>query len=136
MIGDIVTVSGGYFSRAVDDVDGIVADAKRLLADAPEFDTLVGTGLSGALIVPTLARALDVHWLLVRKPNDGTHGNTAAEGKLGARWLFVDDFIDSGATLERVTEVVGRLRPGAARVGKFLYQECLYDGDRGAVYQR
>ncbi|MGW0245085.1 phosphoribosyltransferase [Nocardia goodfellowii] len=67
-----------------------------------EFDTMVGTGLSGALMIPTLARAMNVDFLLVRKPNDGSHSSYKVEGRLGSKWLFVDDLIVSGDTFQRV----------------------------------
>lgn len=79
-----------------------------------DFDTLVGTGLSGALVVPTLARNMGKSWAIVRKRNDGSHAQDAGrfdrrpliEGRIGRRWLFVDDQIDSGITLKRVGEAV------------------------------
>ena len=74
-----------------------------------DFDTMVGTGLSGALIVPRLADALDVNWLIIRKPNDSTHASDEAVGWLGKRWLFVDDFMESGATFHRVHKTVKTL---------------------------
>ena len=134
-----ITVHSTYFSRAVDDIEGVTADAKRLLADV-DFDTLVGTGLSGSLVVPHLARELGVNWLLIRKPNDGTHGDRRGEGRLGRRWIFVDDFIASGATYERVSAVVGELSRmwafGVVHVGDFLYQDIDRPGiDYRAVFR-
>jgi hypothetical protein len=53
-------------------------------------------------VLPTLAHGLDVYWAVVRKPSESHHAERVLEGKLGHRWLFVDDFIASGATLARV----------------------------------
>lgn len=90
------------------------------------FDTVVGTGLSGALVVPALARELDKNWLLVRKADDGTHSSYPAEGRLGERWMFVDDLISSGATRRRVMAVVADLaqehKHRTQIVGQYLYQ--------------
>jgi len=63
-----------------------------------EFDTLVGTGMSGILPLLYVAKTLDVKWLAVRKNGESTHTGTAVEGDLGKRWLFLDDFIESGKT--------------------------------------
>lgn len=74
-----------------------------------EYDTLVGTGLSGTIAVVDLARRLGKHYLVVRKENDNTHSVYSAEGRLGKRWLFVDDFIDTGRTLGRVYDKISTL---------------------------
>lgn len=95
-----------YMSRAFANIDDIAATMRQqLLRHGVKYDTLVGTGLSGSLVVPTLARAFNVHWAIVRK-NDGSHSGNSFEGEIGQRWLFVDDFIDSGATANRVKDII------------------------------
>src|SRR5699024_2137307 len=90
-----------------------------------EFDTLVGTGLSGTIAVVQLARQLGKHYLVVRKPNDGSHSYQDVEGVLGKRWLFVDDLISSGSTLSRVYWTVSKISHyhefPTEFVGVFLY---------------
>lgn len=91
-----------------------------------EFDSIVGTGLSGALVVPTLARELGKHWAIVRKSNDGSHSMNRIEGTIGTRWLFVDDLIASGNTEQRVkSAVLGATFGDAKYIGTYLY----YDGE-------
>lgn len=75
-----------------------------------EYDTMVGTGLSGLLVVPILARALNKHFAIVRKEQDKSHRECDIEGTIGERWIFVDDFISSGATKNRVIKAVEGLR--------------------------
>lgn len=70
------------------------------------FDTLIGTGLSGALVVPILARALRKHYMIIRKPGDDSHAGGQHEGILGERFIFVDDFISTGTTMRRVLRQV------------------------------
>lgn len=111
----------GYLRQAYADPAEIILRAQDLLRDAT-YDTMVGTGLSGALVIPMLARALDKHWLIVRKPDDGSHSHLPVEGDLGARWLFVDDFISSGDTRKRVKREV---RDIARRKG----HTAVYAGD-------
>lgn len=105
--------------------DQIIEMARFYLKGVP-YDTMVGTGLSGALIVPTLARALDKYWLIVRKPDDHSHAGIPAEGTLGERWIFVDDFIQSGKTRRRVIETVKAIAQDYDRqivhVGDYLYK--------------
>lgn len=110
----------------------MAAEARRAL-EGVYFDTMAGTGMSGALVVPILARALDKHWLIVRKENDHHHHKAAggpenelAEGTLGERWLFVDDGADTGATYRRMREIVPSLNPGTRFAGAYFY------GDNGA----
>ncbi len=42
----------------------------------------------------------------MRKPNESGHSTEDVEGTLGRRWVFVDDFVSSGATLQRVIHAV------------------------------
>lgn len=96
-----------YLYVALGDPAELVYDAMKKLKDV-EFDTMIGRGLSGALVVPLLARAMSKHFAIVRKDNDGSHSESRIEGRLGSKWLFVDDLICSGTTfkftLDRVKE--------------------------------
>jgi orotate phosphoribosyltransferase len=113
----------GYLQRAFENPAHLLTETMNALKNE-QYDTLVGTGLSGALVVPTLARALGRHWMIVRKPNDGAHGAWAglAVGNIGARWVFVDDQIDSGATFCRVYKEIRALEDSPSTfVGALLY---------------
>lgn len=123
--GEILDRTTSYFQEALsDDLDSFI-DRARTALKGVQYDTLVGTGMSGALIVPTLARALDQHWLIVRKPKDGSHSWHPFIGKLGRRWIFVDDFIDSGATRKRVLAAIQKEAESfdfkTTYVGDYLY---------------
>jgi adenine/guanine phosphoribosyltransferase-like PRPP-binding protein len=87
----------------------LVRRAKNALADV-DFDTFVGTGVSGALVVPMLADAMRKNFLLVRKDGDSPHAAYSVVGTIGERWIFVDDFISGGATIRRVWKAVAGLR--------------------------
>lgn len=104
--------------------------ARTQLADV-DYDTLVGTGLSGAIVVPELARRLKKHALIVRKPDDGSHSSSPVEGVLGERWVFVDDFVASGATRQRVTDAVDEAAGDTPTryVGQLMYAN--HDPSRG-----
>lgn len=86
-----------------------------------DFDTLIGVGVSGAVIVPTLARLLGVDFAIVRKENDGSHGWHEVEGVVGGRWLFVDDLVSTGATVRRVVRLMQKGFPESTPVGAYLY---------------
>lgn len=124
-------ISPGYFDAATNDLPNLIRRAKRHLAEV-EFDTLVGRGLSGALVVPHLARSMGRYWLMVRKHGESAHDSAPAVGTLGARWLFVDDFVSTGTTMREAKEAVslitertyapGRREHATKYVGCYLYQ--------------
>jgi hypothetical protein len=105
----IRNVSYSTMEHAFAGEDIIVEQARRVMKGI-DYDTMIGTGLSGSLVIPTLARALGKKWAIIRKPGDGSHGNPVGfEGEIGRRWIFVDDFVASGATRQRVRDAVDRI---------------------------
>lgn len=124
----IVACRAAYLESAINDMDSLVYTATKRLMERgmlDKFDTLVGRGLSGALVVPYVARALDKHWLIVRKTGDGSHSHEIAEGNLGHAWLFFDDLICSGRTLaaavSAVKEICASLGYETTFVGAYTY---------------
>lgn len=129
------------YMEGVENVRGMADKLRRLRSrktNTVEFDTLVGTGVSGTVPLMSLANSLHVNWLTVRKPTDRSHnGNQLLSGKLGKRWIFLDDFISSGETLRRVYfEIEKELYQSGGRgkdyygrqfhtefVGAFLYRD-------------
>lgn len=120
---DTLTLKTYYFADGFATKD--VADQMRSQV-TDDYDTLVGTGLSGALVIPPLAEALGKKWLVVRKPEDGSHASYPAEGQLGRRWIFVDDLISSGKTKRRVLDAVATIVADGWRNGEW---ETAYVGD-------
>lgn len=119
-----------YMDSALFDLPEVIEDAKYGLAGI-EFDTLVGTGFSGGIVIPSLALALDKKFVLIRKETDDSHhGKGKLVGQLGARWIFVDDFISSGKTRKRVISKVeeAAVEAGvtAEMVGQYLYSGYRY----------
>lgn len=94
----------GYFNKAFGDIDDIAVRMREELKEV-EFDTMVGTGLSGTLVVPTLARAFGTLWAIVRKEHS-PHSYGLIEGEIGQKWLMVDDFVDTGETVRRVQRAI------------------------------
>lgn len=83
---------------------------KRIGRQRPiEFDTLVGIGLSGTLLLPMLADRLKCNYLALRKDGDGSHAGNKHQGTLGRKWLFFDDLISSGSTLQNAYTKVNDL---------------------------
>jgi orotate phosphoribosyltransferase len=114
-----------YMDNAVFHLPDVIRLAQENLAGV-DFDTIVGTGLSGSIVVPALALAMEKKFLLIRKDGDDSHhGSGRPVGELGLAWVFVDDFISTGRTRRRVIEkVAGSLsyRNTTSMVGQYMYQ--------------
>lgn len=114
-----------YMDDAVFDLSQVIETAKERLADV-EFDTMVGTGFSGGLVIPALALAMNKKFVLIRKETDDSHhGEGRLVGELGSRWIFVDDFVSSGKTRHRVVEKVNEAAHERSAhtemVGQYMY---------------
>ena len=138
-----IRINSGYSSE-IYNPRKLIRDAKKILnhgeiqfrersdgrwgdveVSAPEFDTIVGTGLSGTLHLTRLATALDCNWLAIRKKNDSNHADELPEGLLGRKWIFFDDFIGVGSTFQRVaravTDIAEKRDFETEFVGAYLY---------------
>lgn len=122
--GYLSTVQNSYFSKLFTNPDDVIKDARKLLKNV-DFDTMVGMGLSGSLVIPRLAEALGKQWFIVRK-SDNSHACNKGEGRIGHKWLFVDDFIASGDTRQRVKNTIRDLSEKynfpTEYVGTYTYQ--------------
>lgn len=98
----------GYMDDAVFDLQTTLRTAvANLKPHAHKFDTLVGTGFSGGLLIPALALRLRKNFVLIRKETDDSHhGSGRLLGTLGTRWVFVDDFVSTGKTRQRVIDKI------------------------------
>ena len=105
MSDSIRTFSTGYMDRGVFNLPEVIETAKLRLADV-DFDTLIGTGFSGSVVIPSLAMAMGKTYVLVRKPGVSSHSHRDLLGELGERFVFVDDFVSSGATRRRVFDTL------------------------------
>lgn len=128
-------MTASYF-RAAFNQRTLVQSAEKALQGI-QYDTLVGTGLSGAVAVPLLAYTLRKNFVLVRKPDDNTnHSYRSVEGTLGNRWVFVDDFISTGKTLKRVMETVKEFARDYSRDRNLLEARFTTEFVGALVYDR
>lgn len=114
-----------YMDRALFNLSEVIETAQDRLKDV-DFDTMVGTGFSGGVVIPALALAMGKKFVLIRKETDDSHhGKGQLLGQLGARWVFVDDFVSSGRTRERVIEKINTAAEEhsavAEMVGQYMY---------------
>jgi len=114
-----------YMDEAVFDLAEVIETGKRVLANV-EFDTLVGTGFSGGIVIPSLALALGKSFVLIRKETDDSHhGRGRLLGQIGARWVFVDDFVSSGRTrfrvINKINDELKHYDATSEYVGQYMY---------------
>ena len=108
---EYIQMHTSYMIEAFEDIEKMADIMRERFKRAQDHmnlddpDTLIGTGLSGALVIPRLADIMGKRWAIVRK-NDGSHSNNPVEGQIGHKWMFVDDLISSGNTLLRVKKVI------------------------------
>ena len=103
-----VKVHSGYLHKAFCDLPGLVnlsVDFIRPFAD--RFDAIAVRGISGLLVGVPLALRLDKQLIVVRKPKDDTHSPYMVEGyAAGERYLIVDDFVSTGATVKEIQKAL------------------------------
>lgn len=68
-----------------------------------EFDTIAVRGVSGLLLGPGVAMVMGKSLIVVRKHEEDRHSPHICEGDRGTkRYVIVDDFMDTGATVEAI----------------------------------
>lgn len=105
-----------------------------------DFQTVVFTGNSGALIVPEIAIALNKPFALVRKETT-SHSCFIVEGYITFyKYLIIDDFVESGNTIRNVIKEIDKNLIGIKEcVGVFTYNNLcnstvdLEDGKDGEL---
>lgn len=134
----MIEFSTCYMDKALFSLPDVLETAQERLAGV-DFDTLVGTGFSGGVVIPALALAMGKKFVLIRKETDDSHhGRGRLLGQLGEKWIFVDDFVSSGTTRKRVIEKVAKSAKVAAHqtqmVGEYMYIDYSNYGPRFQAY--
>ncbi len=91
-----------------------------------KFDTIVSCGLSGALVAPVVAAALEKQLVIVRK-GERTHGDEVEiewNSDVG-NYLIIDDLVESGRTIKRIRATVdGPHKYEGNCVGVYFYNQA------------
>lgn len=121
-----ITTHASYLSLPLFNQKALIALARTKLKGV-KFDTFVARGVSGCIAAPVLARAMRKQFLIVRKDGDGSHSTCRVEGRLGSRWVMVDDLVCTGDTAKAIGNRVAELCRKHAHTTEFM--GCLlYDG--------
>lgn len=120
-MGPAVKRHASYLFRVFEEYDDLIEHCVAALKDK-DFDTLVGTGLSGTLILLPVAKRLGVHAAVVRKQTEKCHSGYKVEGAIGTKWILLDDQVDSGATVRRAIKAIEEHLLGVReRAASFTY---------------
>ncbi len=120
-----------YIARYFDMQETVIRDSVRVLKKyADDYDLLVCTGTSGLIITPVLAWRLKKPFAVVRKPDQSRNaGSNLIEGTVvnGQRYVWIDDFISSGETRDRVVAAMVQLGDvkgvRTTKVGQLLWND-------------
>lgn len=84
-----------------------------------EFDAIAFTGMSGALVAPGIAMAMQKPLIMVRKgKGKNCHSYMTVEGDAAAKsYVIVDDFVATGNTVNRVIRKIKNFAPNAKCIG-------------------
>lgn len=99
-----------------------VAELRPFIKD---FQAIAITGYSSALIGPAVAMRLKKNLCLVRKEGEKCASGYGVEGLPNQKYVFIDDLICSGRTLQRVYTNMRMLK--GTLVGVWLYNDGCND---------
>ena len=115
-----MVVFSTYLRDAFEYKNTIIREALDVLSKV-DFDSIVVRGHSGMLIAPIIAHLLNKPIAFVRKKNESTHSSMSIEGIVLDKYIIIDDFIDTGATIKEIDITTRRVHSKAQLVGVYLY---------------
>lgn len=110
----------------------IKADKKfTKLVKKERIQAIAFSGSSGAALAFPLALKHELPVIYVRKVGEKSHGyNVEFNGAgSGLRYIIVDDFIDTGSTVERIYKKIQKEDKTMICIGAFLYDDNVCHGD-------
>lgn len=104
---------------------------KDIKAANLDFDVVVCSGLSGVLVAPQIAEALGKDIMIVRK-GETSHGKPIEKDydTLAHRYLIIDDFVETGETIDRIRRELSEFANYSKCVGVYFYTQIF----EGAYY--
>lgn len=116
----------GYLQLPMRSMNRLIDDAREEL-ESVDYGGFIGTGLSGCLVIPTLAHLFGKRFAILRKADENTHSYYPLEHNLeqADRLLFLDDFVASGATKHTIDTAIRdhnqRYGRDLSIIGEYLY---------------
>jgi orotate phosphoribosyltransferase len=130
-------ISSGYLYNVFSDITRIkqktVTKLRAIEKHYPQFrfEAIAFRGMSGALIAPMVAEAMNKQLILVRK-GESSHSDHEVEGyriALDTHYIILDDLISSGETVKVIVEKIHEHAPSLKCVGSFEYEKMHYGED-------
>lgn len=106
-----------------------------------KFDAIAVRGTSGLLVGPGVAAKLGTNLIIVRKPNDSSHGSVLEYPNgfsshikdylnNNLNYIIIDDLVSSGTTVRLIHSTIGKNEGWIRKcVGIFLYSWTELDAD-------
>ena len=114
---------------------GVALDIPSVLR-ASGADVVVVSGKSGISMAFAVTMLIDFPLIVVRKPGESSHGNTIEGRNDFDSYIILDDFVDTGATIDRIIHTInnkadshGYVRPKCVGVYGFRAR-----GEVGTIY--
>lgn len=107
---------------------GMLLPTIQIAALETDAQCLIVSGSSGVWLGAMLTMEQDPPVVLVRKDGENSHGSTVEGDTDAKRGLVVDDFISTGATINRIAQALVSWGMGLELVG--VIEHCR-TGDRG-----
>ena len=86
-----------------------------------KFEAIAFTGTSGAALAYPISAELKIPLICVRK-SDKNHSGLQIEGCTSvAKYIIIDDFIDTGATINRIINKIKKIMPNSKCIAVVLY---------------
>jgi len=141
---DCASENQGWY-RAYRDPDGLRLAVARVLLSldlvTEPYDTIYVSGNSGIILGSIAAWQLSKKLMILRRPDETSFHGDVHEGNAWwyteSRYVIVDDFVSTGATLTRMFEEADGMH-GPRSVAVVLYGQPLtrYEQDKGYVMPR
>lgn len=122
----IIECHASYLRDAFEDTDMVIERVAKAL-EGKDYDTIVGSGVSGAILLLKLRDRFKCNVAVVRKANDGSHSAEHVEGTIGERFVVVDDQVASGGTVKHILRQIRKQlhdREGVYNMPKFVGVAC------------
>ncbi len=100
----------------------IATNTLRKYRQKHKFDAIAFTGTSGAALAYPLSYTLKIPLICVRKSTRDNHFGSKVEGCYSVdKYIIVDDFIDTGSTIEKIQKAIKEEIKEAKLMGIYLY---------------
>ena len=128
-----------YFQNAISHPQACILAISEAMRSPKlgQVDHIIGTGVSGTLLLVPVSIETGIPYLVARKNCFGSHSPRRIEGltagNIVGRYVIIDDFISTGNTIDSVKQEVASQCSSAKCAGIILYEESRHYYSRDLV---